>query len=75
MWIRRYAIILLLISVGIVAACSNAQKANDLQIIWHAGECLLVADGLLIEQAQSIQKEWQFAECEVNVGSDSGKKD
>ena len=50
----------------LLTGCTS-QKVSDLDIIWHDGECLLVADGLSAEQAEQLGREWSFKACEVTV--------
>ena len=54
----------------LVAGCTPHTKAQNIDLIWHNGQCLLVADGMSIEQAREIHQSWTFEDCKIEI-SDS----
>jgi hypothetical protein len=62
-------LILTLLAIAI-SACSQAQKIQDTQIIWHDGTCFLFVKNLSAAQAKEIQKTINFGDCKVIFGED-----
>ena len=58
-----FVLIVLLFATG----CTVHTRAQDIDIIWHDGKCLLVADGMNIEQARELKQAWNFKECDITV--------
>ena len=58
---------LILIGGLMLAGCNKSQKAQDLDIIWYDGKCLLVAEGMSIEQAKEIKQDWKFEACKIET--------
>jgi hypothetical protein len=64
MLICAVLVILLILCLG---GCA-AQSAQNADIIYAKGGCLLVVDGLLIEQMDEKSKQWVFDEnCKISV--------
>jgi hypothetical protein len=62
-------LILTLLAIAI-SACSQAQKMQDTQIIWHDGNCFLYVKNLSAQQAKAMQKSIKFADCNVIFDDD-----
>jgi hypothetical protein len=56
---------------GLLSACT-AQKGQDINLIWHDGECLLYIEGISAEQAGKVNKAWEFSTCGITVESELG---
>jgi hypothetical protein len=65
------ALALCLVMCTLLTSCS-AQKGQDINLIWHDGECLLYIEGISAEQAGKVNKEWQFTSCGITVESELG---
>ena len=63
--------VMALLLLWILAGCTNSKKAESLEILWHSDACLLIAQGLSIEEAQNLQRDWDFSECNVEVNESS----
>ena len=50
-----------------------ASKQSDVQFIWHDGQCMLFVDGITVQSAQELKKDWVFEECAVEVKSEMGQ--
>lgn len=60
-------IVMVLFMAYVLTGCTPHTKGRDLKIIWYDGKCLMVADGMSIEQAKEIKEYWKFEECKVQV--------
>lgn len=62
------AVLLLLWLTG----CTPSTRAQNIDIMWHSndGDCLLVADGMTLEQAQKLKTDWEFEDCKITVNED-----
>ena len=58
---------IILIILYFLTGCAKTQKIADYDILWSDGTCILHARGMSIEQAQDLQKEWNFENCDVQV--------
>ena len=66
MLILGFLLLLLILCLG---GCA-ANKTSNVDVIWHSGGCLLIVDGLSATQADQIQSNWDFKDCEVSVVGD-----
>ena len=60
-------IVMVLFMTYVLNGCSTSKQAQKMDIIWHDGKCLLIADGMSATQAKEMMSEWQFRECEIIV--------
>lgn len=45
-----------------------SQYGQDVEIIYHEGGCLMIVDGLSVEQVKEKTKEWSFdTDCRIDV--------
>lgn len=53
----------------LLSSCSTwNQQAQDIQIIYAEGGCLLIVEGLSVEQVAEKRKEWDFdTDCRISV--------
>ena len=67
-WIGVWcAILFVLFILYLLTACTPHTRVQDIEIIWHDGECLFVADGMTIEQAKDLQQTWKFEQCKIEI--------
>jgi hypothetical protein len=69
-------VILILVISYFLTGCAKTQKLSDFDVLWSDGKCIFHAKGMTIEQAQNLQKEWKFDNCDVQIetsDSTSGK--
>ena len=50
-----------------LSGCSAVKRAQKVDVIWHDGECLLVAEGVSAAQAKTMVESWQFRECDIKI--------
>ena len=51
----------------VMAGCATSQKVSDFDILWSDGECIFHAKGMSLEQAQDLQHQWNFENCDVRI--------
>ncbi len=66
-------VVLLFIMFLVLPACASRQVLKT-HVVWSDGKCLLVLDGVSIEEAKDLSKEWNFTECDVNITNTEGAK-
>jgi hypothetical protein len=69
-------IVMLIIAFWLAALLGGCavKKADKIGLIWAEGaDCLLVADGLNVQEAQEIRKDWEFGDCKIGVNESSGQ--
>ena len=68
------SLMLRLVMFGFVAwlsACTQWQKnqsGSDVKVIYSQGGCMMIVDGLQVEQVDEKEKQWIFDEnCKISV--------
>ena len=65
--------LLLLLLLLLLLTCSGcgalqSQQGQQVEVIYHEGGCLMIVDGLSIEQMDEKEKLWLFDEgCKISV--------
>jgi outer membrane murein-binding lipoprotein Lpp len=74
-WNRnRLGLVAVFLSGLAIAGCAS-QKISDYDVLWSDGKCLFHAKGMSLEQAQNLQKKWDFESCNIEVDvSDKAKE-
>jgi len=63
-------VVVMVIIIFAMSGCAS-KKAQKVDVLWHDGRCLLIAEGINAAEAKEITQMWQFKECEIKVsGSD-----
>ena len=57
----------------VMVGCSSTHKISDFDVFWSDGKCIFHAKGMTIEQAQNLQKQWKFDNCDVEVDVSDNK--
>jgi hypothetical protein len=67
-WILVAALVgIVLVMLWFLAGCANSQKMSDYDVLWSDGKCIFHAKGMSLEQAQNLQKKWDFESCNIKV--------
>ena len=65
------ALVLCLATCTLLPSCSLSQSGKNVEIIYSNGGCLMIVDGVSVEQIREKEKEWVFDEdCKISVRTD-----
>ena len=65
-------LVFIAILVWFLTGCTQATASTKIDIIWHSGECLLIVEGLTVQQARELDNDWAFKKCDVEVLTEKG---
>ena len=61
-------LILLLLCLGGCTQWQKNQSGSDVKVIYSQGGCMMIVDGLQVEQVDEKEKQWIFDEnCKISV--------
>ena len=69
LWVAIMCILLYFLT-----ACAKSQKISSYDVLWSDGKCIFHAEGMTLEQAQDLRKNWNFQNCDVEVDMSDGNK-
>ena len=61
-----------LIMLWLVMGCAS-KKYSNYDVLWMDGKCTLHVTNVTLEEAEAIQKDWDFAHCSVDVEIEDGE--
>ena len=59
--------VVLVVMLYFITGCS-ARHGTKIDVIWHDGQCLLIVNGINVDEAAKTLEEWQLRECEIELG-------
>ena len=66
-WLIGICILVIIMSLMWILTGCASKKYSNYDVLWMDGKCTLHVTNVTLEEAEAIQKDWDFAHCSVDV--------